>query len=276
MRLTGVIHFDELTPDIWVRANLERGYRAAICAIDGDVSDDTVRAYRDAAGAANLPIAEVGVWRNTIGPDPAANEAAIAYAIKQLDLADRLGARCCVNGPGSRHIDGYGPHPDNLTAETFDMIVETTRRIIDAVNPTRTYFTLEAMPWIAPHSPESYLDLIAAIDRPHLGVHLDPVNMINSIERYYNNAGFIRHCFAVLGPHIRSCHAKDILIRTPLTLHLDECRPGLGVIDWATYIREIDKVDIDMPLVIEHLSSDDEYRMAAEHIRSSERELTTD
>jgi len=268
MRLTGVIHFDELTPEIWVRANLDRGYQAAICPIDATAPDDVVRAYRDAAAAVNLPIAEVGVWRNTIGPDPVAREAAITYSIKQLDLADHVGARCCVNGPGSRHADGYGPHPDNLSTETFDMIVETTRRIIDAVKPTRTYFTLEAMPWIAPHSPESYLDLIAAIDRPRLGVHLDPVNMINSVERYYNNAAFIRHCFALLGPHIRSCHAKDVLIRTPLTLHLDECRPGLGVIDWATYIREIDKVDVDMPLVIEHLSTDEEYRAAADHIRA--------
>ena len=48
--------------------------------------------------------------------------------------------------------------------ETFDMIVEVTRQIIDDVQPTRTFFTLEAMPWAYPDTTESYLRLIAAIE----------------------------------------------------------------------------------------------------------------
>jgi sugar phosphate isomerase/epimerase len=268
VRLTGIIHIDDLSPQSWIAAHVERGYRAAVCPIDHNAAGDVVDAYRRAAEAADIVIAEVGVWRNTIGPDAAEREAAIAFAQRRLDLADRIGARCCVNGPGSRSADGYGPHPDNLTPETFDMIVETTRRIIDDVQPTRTYFTLEPMPWIYPHSPESYLDLIRAIDRPRLAVHMDPVNMINSVERYYESGAFIRHCFELLGPLIRSCHAKDILIRTPLTLHLDECLPGTGALDWQAYVMSIDAVDVDMPLVIEHLSTDAEYRSAAGFLRS--------
>ena len=266
MRLTASLPFDKPDPDDWVRTHQELGFRAAVFPVDCDASVDAIDAYRIAAEKADLMIAEVGVWRNTIGPDEALNDATILYAQRQLELADRVGARCCVNGSGSRHHDGYGPHPDNLTPGTFDLIVETTRRIIDAVRPTRTFFTLEAMPWIYPHSPESYLDLIRAIDRPQLAVHLDPVNMINRIERYYDNAVFIRHCFDLLGPLIRSCHAKDIIIRPPLTLHFDECRPGDGAIDWRVYIEEIDKLDVDMPLVIEHLSTFQEYRQATDYI----------
>lgn len=268
MRLTASLHFDAPSPESWVAEHRGRGFRAAVCPIDCTATDDVAQEYRQAAEAADLVIAEVGVWRNTIGPDADRNEAAILYAQRQLDLADRLGARCCVNGPGSRHADGYGPHPDNLTAETFDMIVETTRRIIDAVKPARTFYTIEAMPWIYPNSPESNLNLIRAIDRPALAVHLDPVNMINSVERYYGNGTFIRHCFDLLGPHIRSCHGKDILIRTPLTLHMDECRPGTGALDWAVYLREIEKLDPDLPLVIEHLPSDAEYEAATDFVRS--------
>ena len=59
-----------------------------------------------------------------------------------------------------------------------------------------------------------------------ISVHLDPVNMICSPQRYFNNAAFLRECFAKLGPYIKSCHAKDILLRDTLTVHLDEMRPG--------------------------------------------------
>ena len=72
------------------------------------------------------------------------------------------------------------PHPDNLSEDTFALIVDTVRAIIDAVQPSRTYFTLEPMPWIIPDSPDRYLQLLEAIGRERFGVHLDPTNMINT------------------------------------------------------------------------------------------------
>ncbi len=57
-----------------------------------------------------------------------------------------------------------GPHPDNFSRDTFDLIVQSTREIIDAVKPQRTFYALETMPWIFPSSPDEYLELIKAID----------------------------------------------------------------------------------------------------------------
>jgi len=51
-------------------------------------------------------------------------------------------------------------HLDLPTPATFGLIVETTRRIIDAVKPKRNFFTLEAMPWAYPDSVDSYLNLL--------------------------------------------------------------------------------------------------------------------
>jgi hypothetical protein len=61
------------------------------------------------------------------------------------------------------------------------------------------------MPWIFPTSPDSYLELMKAIDRKGFGVHLDPVNMINSPERYINNAAFLEDCFDKLGITSSAC-----------------------------------------------------------------------
>jgi hypothetical protein len=68
---------------------------------------------------------------------------------------------------GPRHPGRWdGPHPDNLTQDTFDLVVRTVREIIDPVMPRRTFSTLETMPWIFPSSADEYAGLLRAIDRP--------------------------------------------------------------------------------------------------------------
>ena len=272
LRLGGPVFEKVRDPDGWVNALKKLGYAAAYCPVAANAGDDTVRAYETAARRANIVIAEVGAWSNPISPDGPTRKAALEKCRRQLALADRIGARCCVNITGSRGEKWDGPSPKNLTRETFDMIVETTRSIIDDVKPTRTYFTLETMPWAYPDSPDSYVRLLEAIDRKRFAVHLDPVNLVCSPQRYYGNAALIRECFEKLGPHVKSCHAKDILLHPRLTTHLDEVRPGTGGLDYATFLKELSRLT-DVPLMLEHLPNAEEYGKAAEHIRSVAREV---
>jgi len=254
-------------PDAWVKAVRKLGYSAAYCPVGAKVKDDVIKAYARAAKKADIIIAEVGAWSNPISPDEKTRREALEKCRSQLALADRIGANCCVNISGSISEDWAGPSPKNLTEETFDIIVETTRSIIDDVKPTRTFFTLETMPWAYPDSPDSYLHLLKAIDRKQFAVHLDPVNLICSPQRYFKNGRLIRECFRKLGPNIKSCHAKDILLSTKLTTHLDEVRPGLGGLDYAVFLRELSKIP-HIPLMLEHLPNAEEYRLAATHVRS--------
>ena len=106
-----------------------------------------------------------------------------------------------------------------------------------------------------------------AIDRLQLGVKLDPVNMVNGVVPYFDNAALLRESFEKLGPWIKSAHAKDIVLRETLTTHLDEVRPGLGGLDYGVYLTELAKLGQDVPLMIEHLA-EEEYPLAADHIRS--------
>lgn len=267
LRLGAPLDKADRDPQQWIAALQAAGYSAAYAPVGPEADDATAAAYVKAAEEAGIIIAEVGAWSNPIDPDPEKAKAALEHCKQALDHAERLGARCCVNIAGSRNPNRWdGPHPDNLSRDTFDLIVETTREIIDAVKPKRTAYTLEPMPWIYPSSPENYLELIHAIDRKATGAHLDPVNMINRPELAYDTAGFLKHCFALLGPHIRSVHAKDIILRETLTVHLDECRPGLGVLDYAVFIRESAKLP-DTPFLLEHLPAE-EYGPAAAHVRS--------
>ncbi len=268
VRLGGPVFVDYYDPHEWIQAVKKNGYRAAYCPVSTSAEAREIALYKRAAKQSNIIIAEVGAWSNPISPDTDTANAAMQKCIDSLVLADEIGASCCVNISGSRNTEHWaGPHKDNFSEDVFDMVVETTRKIIDAVNPTNTCFALEAMPWSFPDSPDSYLRLVQAIDRKGFGVHLDPVNMITSVRQYFNNGAYIKEMFYKLGPHIKSCHAKDITLREDNYIpQMDEVRIGLGTLDYGVFLTELSKLK-NIPLMMEHLKTDEEYEQAAAHIR---------
>lgn len=276
LRLGGPVFGNPKSPDDWVTALKALGYRAAYCPVNAKAADDVAKAYEEAAKKTDITISEVGAWgNNPISPDEKTRKESIANCQTQLALADRIGARCCVNVSGSRNPNPKswaGQDPDNLKDETFDMIVESVRAIIDGVKPTRTFYTVETGMWWYPISADSYLRLIKAIDRKQFGVHLDPTNLIYSPPLYYSNGKVIKECFEKLGPMIRSCHAKDVKLGDRDLAHLDEIRPGLGGLDYKTFLKELSKYP-DTPLMLEHLKDAEEYKQAADYIRGIAKEV---
>ena len=273
MRLGGPVYTQNANPDEWIQALKKNGYRAAYCPIRADAGREEVNAYRQAAQQADIVIAEVGIWDNLLARDEEKARQALENNQRLLALADEIGAKCCVNISGSRGEKWDGPCAEDLTPETFDRIVANTRQVIDAVKPHSTFYTIEPMPWMYPDSPDSYLELIHAIDRPHFGVHFDPVNWMCSPQRYFRNAAFLKECFEKLGSHIVSVHAKDTLLGSQLTTHLSEVRPGLGYLDYRTFLREMNRLPADTPIMLEHLEKEEEYRLSAAYIREVAQEI---
>ena len=255
-------------PAEWVKAVKSLRYSATYCPVQTGAASELIRSFRDEAGRNNIIIAEAGVWNNMLDPDESKRKENIRKNIETLKMADEIGAKCCVNISGARGEIWDGPYPGNYARETFDMIIETVRRIIDDVKPAGTFFTLEPMPYMIPDSPDSYLKLIKAVDRKQFAAHLDPVNMISSPQIYYNNAAFIKDCFKKLGPYIKSIHAKDISIMPELTVHLEERRPGLGSLDYGVFLKEASMIK-DVPFMLEHLENHDEYLLAAKYVRET-------
>jgi sugar phosphate isomerase/epimerase len=97
---------------------------------------------------------------------------------------------------------------------------------------------------------------------------MDVCNGVNSPTRFYGNANFTRECFTKLGKWIVSCHAKDLAWVPEYNVHFREVVPGRGQIDYATYLRELSKLPIDAPLMLEHLQTPEEYDEGRNYIRS--------
>lgn len=253
-------------PYAFARAHKAFGYGAAYCPPVRMDNPQRIADIRKSFEMEGVPIAEVGIWRNLVAVDESTRKANRAYAAELLAIADEVGAKCAVTYIGT-YLSGsdYAPDPRNFTEAAFDDCVSAARELIDTVKPKRTKLALEMMQYSLPDSVDTYRELILAIDRPAFAAHVDPVNLVLTLRQYWNTGAIIRECFEKLGRWIVSCHAKDIVLNEyKIGVHLDEIIPGRGVLDYATYLRELNRLP-DVPLMLEHLV-DGEYALARDHI----------
>ncbi len=274
MRLGATIddYMDTHDPDALVAECRKKGYRAAAMPLAALDQPDVVRDIARAFAEADILLAEIAAWVNPLHHDPEQRRRNIAQIARCLALSDEVGATCCATVAGSysqtdRWDSHAGHHPDNFSARAFEEVVDWVRDVLDQVQPTRTKLTLEICPWTLLDSPQIYLDLIGAVDRPGLGVHLDPANLVTHPRTYYDTTGMIHQCFDLLGGHILSCHAKDVhWTLDARTVGIEEVVPGRGVLDYAAFLQRGDGISPDLPLIIEHVQTEANFDEAAAYI----------
>jgi sugar phosphate isomerase/epimerase len=273
MRLGADFSHYALDPVAYAAKYREWGYRAATCPKVGVAETEKISALRQAFARADVVIGEVAAWVNPLDPRPDEKARNLKVIAETLVVADELGAVCCPTVAGSFNTTNalaplVAPHPDNFSELAFEAVVEWVGRVLDEVKPRRAKLTLEMSAWTILDGPDIYLRLLNAIDRPGLAVHLDPANAVRDAHLYYSTTGLVNRCFDLLGPWIVSCHAKDIQQDPyPATVALREVMPGRGVLDYRTILRRIEQVSPETPLIIEHLTTEQEYAEAAGFIR---------
>ena len=271
MRLGGTLCFSNSSE--YEEKLAASGFRAITAPFSSDTPREEIDRLCRITADLDVTIAEVGVWRNPF--DPKEGAANLAYAKRQLRLADDLGIPCCVNIAGTVSEAGWDAADKcNFTREMYDRIVSSLQEIIDDVKPRTAYYTLEPMPWMVPDSPEGCLQLMKDVDREHFAVHMDFVNMINCPRRYLAAEEFIEECFSLLGPWIKSTHLKDSRMHpTSLTTLLTECSPGEGSLDFVRVLQIIDRyLPKDAPVLLEHMSTFEEYRTAYDYVAEKAKE----
>ncbi len=262
--LGGPIFLKAEDPIELAREHRRLGYSAAYCPAVQLSDSNRISAITRAFEEQHVVLAEVGAWVNMMERDMETRKKNLAYVTERMALAEAVGARTCVTISGSMNVKQWdGPDPRNYSKEFFDATVENARRVIDAVKPQRSVFSIEMMPWTPPDGPDEYVRLIQAVDRKGFGVHIDVCNIMNSTDRFLHNGALIDECFRKLGKFVTSCHAKDLW---GYRVHLAETVPGRGGIDYAAYLRGIAAHAPMAPLMLEHLSKPEEYEEGKQYI----------
>ena len=113
MRFGGFIFKNGIRRRSGRRPRSRPGIRRFTSRSDHTADQKVIDGYKNAAEAADLVICEIGVGTTCSKHNAAKREAAISRAIHQLELADYVGANCCVNIAGSYSDQWDSPHKDN-------------------------------------------------------------------------------------------------------------------------------------------------------------------
>ena len=262
------------TPEAWLKELRRKGYEAAYVPLKPGASHSLVAEYRQAAEENGIVIAENGAWLyNPMSPDPEEARVSLEKTAELLSFADEIGARCCVNVSGSRGKLWDGPDPQNMTDETFAMVVASVKEILRLAQPKTAKYALEMMPWMYPTGLDDMKRLVDAVDDTRFGIHYDPCNTVFTLERYYGNGAMMDEFVRTFGPAIVSFHVKDLELLSHMTFQIHERCPGDGALEHARLMKATAECCPDAPLMLEHMSKEEDFDRGAAHLRRVAAEL---
>jgi L-ribulose-5-phosphate 3-epimerase len=175
---------------------------------------------------------------STIGVVPRASRAARVDALKQTsDFAKLLGIR---------HIQTHcGFIPENPRDEMYEETVLAIRELAKHCAGNGQEFLMET----GQETPTTMLRAIKDVDQSNLGVGLDTANLI-----LYGKAN-PSDALDILGPHVKSIHAKDGKWPTdPMKLG-EEVLIGSGVVDFKQVFAKLHKIGYTGAVTIERETS---------------------
>ena len=175
---------------------------------------------------------------STIGLVPPSTRAARIDALRQVsDFARLLG------------IDQVQTHCGFIPEDPADPLYEQTVKAIHTValhcKENGQYFLMET----GQETPTTMSRMIRDVNLPNLAVGLDTANLI-----LYGKANPV-DAVDILGPHIRSIHAKDGKWPTDPSMLGEEVLIGRGLVDFRTVFTKLHRIGYTGAITIERETS---------------------
>ena len=219
-----------------------------------EVRKQPIADWRRQLAASDLEVVQVGGWAlNPLRPTAETED----IARDAIAAAADIGAPCIVLGGGTKNPNhSFCGHPDNFSdpaiAEAAAALKPLAREAeaADVLVTLEIHFATVLCDW------DACRKLIENIDSPAVKLNLDAANMITYYD-YWTSSDYIRIGVESLAGMIETCHAKDVIMRDALHLHIDECPAGQGCLDYAEIIRLVDAhLRPETYMVVEHTPLD--------------------
>jgi sugar phosphate isomerase/epimerase len=223
----------------------------------------------------DLPVCCISGYTNIVHPDPAERKRRNDLLKAVIRNARHFGTPYVISETGTFATDSdWVAHPKNKTEEGWDDCRAVIAELVQEAYDHGAVFLLETYVNNVVGSVEETVRMFAEIDHPALGLLMDPTNYFEA-----HNIGdmdrVLRQIFDTLAPHIRIGHAKDVKLsgedKSEKHADIDASEahsfrgvgaielpaPGLGSLDYDTYLRRLSEKHPNIPVIIEHLDEAD-------------------
>jgi sugar phosphate isomerase/epimerase len=203
-------------------------------------------------------------------PEPGVRAAELERLQRAFGAARDLGAEMIISGCGSHHATHfYGPHPANHQPETRQRLIDSLRQVVPWAEDTGVMLALECHVTTALDTPEHIREVIDAVDSRWVRANFDPVNLLGTFSRVWENGEAMRDMWHVLGPrYVQSAHIKDVVADPELVVHISEAPPGTGLLDLDAFFDVCRNLGEGTAVIVEHLPAD-QARAAIEVVKAA-------
>ena len=243
-------------PEEKIRLLRELGFTNCFLSLDGYINSgagftpEVVRLYRGLLQKYEITVTTVEVvgpppleWNflkgpSTIGVIPPKTRAARMDALRQAsDFAHELGI-----GQVQTHC---GFMPEDPADPLYPQAVEAIRKVAEHCKANGQYFLMET----GQETPTTMSRMLRDVAMPNLAVGLDTANLI-----LYGKANPV-DAVDILGPHVRSIHAKDGKWPTDPSNLGEEVEIGKGLVNFREVFAKLHRVGYAGAVTIERETS---------------------
>ena len=251
----------------------EQGFKTVQIRIDDPQSlkDTDVKRLKSMFDARDFAMPQtVGNYGgNLIAEDENLRKNKIKFVKRMVNVSARLGSPNTYLRPGSLNPKGgWTPHPENHSNEVWDRLVDSTKQICQVAENEGIMIAVEGGTVCPVDTPQRVKDLIDAVGSKNLGLNMDPVNFIGSLDIAYDTTSLINEFYRLLPDRIVGAHAKDFTVVSTLLPHFEESiidKPE-SMLDNEAFLTGLQKVNPKAHVLVEHLP-DDKIPVAAAGIR---------
>ena len=224
----------------------------------GDSSKSHLRNARAILDDAGLVVAQAnGSYGSLVASSTAERDRSLHELTGHMRSAQELGALTCYVRPGGlNHHGPWNPDQDHHLESTFNRALKSLEAATRAAEDLGVTLAFEGHVLSTIDRPERVITILEAIDSPALTFNLDPVNFIGSVWDAWQPNDVFDRLLDGASTRIRTTHWKDFVVRDELVLHIDEVRPGTGLVNHTRWLRRLHDAQRNAWVLLEHLSDD--------------------
>jgi len=248
------------------------GFRGVSLPFDPGWRDADLVAIREAFDAERVEIVALECSCNFLTPSEDACRRDLARLARALEAGALLNCDHAVTHAGSRHPDPgrpLAPYPENWADATWDLLVRRVWALLDQVDDVGVRLCFEPHPATTLNTLDSLAGLVADVMTLRVRVALDPAAIL-SAEAAAEPRRALAEIFATLADAVAVARATDVRLVAATDEPLVEPAPlGEGVLDYPTYLKLVNALELDTPVIVPPQESDAAYRRAQDFLAAA-------